>query len=477
MKIGTKYFFIVLLGLMKISALESQEIWTLEKCIQHALDKSLQVENSKISLKNTEIDASQAFHARFPSLSANTNVGWNFGRTIDPTRNEFITETFFNNGLSLNSNVVLYNGNRINNTIKQSQHENKAALSDVEQTKRDISLNVATLYLNILFSKENLQNAEIQLKQTNEQLILLNKQIAVGNRPENDRLDIEAQLATNEQSIVEASNNLAINFLNLKQLLRLNPDFELDIVAPAGLIIDTDPEIITFNEVYDAALTRQPSVMANEMRVKSALVGEKIAASQLLPTIGGGVSLQTNYSNKGINVIGYNDIVTEQDIIINNQTVTVGFPGRIPILEQSPYFNQFKDNLSYGVGLSMSIPIYNNNSARARVQRARLNTERSNLNLNQIKENLKITVGQALSDAKAAKSRFIATEKTKLAQTNLYNNALKRFEIGNLNAFELTRLKTQMESSVINHLIAKYDYIFRTKVLDFYLGKPIILSK
>jgi len=213
------------------------------------------------------------------------------------------------------------------------------------------------------------------------------------------------------------------------------------------------------------------------MRVKSAQLGEKIAKAEFLPSIGAGGSLRTNYSNKGLNITGYESSIIEQTVFINNQEVTVGFPQQIPQTEKSPYFNQFSDNLSYGVGISMSIPIYNNYTAKAGLQRAQLNTERANLNLTQTKETLKITVGQALSDAKAAKARYLASERTKTAQNNLYNNAIKRFEIGNLNAFELTRLKTSMESSSINALIAKYDYLFRTKVLDFYLGKPIVLAK
>lgn len=476
MKHTFTYTAIIILIAISTSSF-SQEIWSLEKCVSHAIEKSLQIESSKLSLNGTEVDITQARHARYPSLSANTNVGWNFGRTIDPTSNQFITETFFNNGFSFNSNVLIYNGGRISNTIQQSIQNSRATMKDMEQTKRDISLNVASLYLNLLFAKENLQNAENQLKLTNEQLSQLNKQIAVGNRPENDKLDIEAQIAVNEQAIIEAKNNLSVNLLNLKQFLRLDPDYSMDIVSPGDVPLDTDPDIVTFNELYSSALNTQPSVAANDLRLKVAHLGEKIAKADFLPTLGAGGSIRTNYSNKGQYIDGYNSVVRDVPLTINGQAVTVGFPSEIPIIKKSPYFDQFSDNISYGVGASVSIPIYNNYSARAGLQRAKLNTERAQLNLTQTKESLKITIGQAHADAKAAKAKFLATEKTKTAQTNLYNNALKRFEIGNLNSFELTRLKTQMESAVINNIIAKYDYLFRTKILDFYLGKPIILSK
>lgn len=466
-------FLFFIMFFTNVTTLQAQEVWGLEKCINYAIEKSLQVEGSLISLKSSEIDATTARHGRYPNLSANTNVGWNFGRTIDPTRNEFITETFFNNGFGLNSNVMLYNGNRINNNISQTQINNKAALKELEQVRRDIALNVATLYLNILFAKENLQNAQNQLAQTNDQLSLLNKQISVGNRPENDRLDLEAQIAANEQSIIESQNNLTINLLNLKQLLRLDPDFKLDVTAPRNLAFDTDPDILTFAEVYASALNNQAGIAASELRLKSAALGVKIAQSELLPSISAGGSARTNYSNKGVTVNGFNQEIINQDIIFNGQTATIGFTQQVPILAKTPYFDQVTDNLSYGVGISMNIPIYSNNLSRAGVQRAKLNTQQADLNYVQLKESLKITVGQALADAKAAKSRYQASTKTLQAQTNLYNNAVKRFDIGNLNAFELTRLKTQMETSTVNQLIAKYDYLFRTKVLDFYLGRAI----
>ena len=470
-----KYFLFVFL-LVTQSTLFGQKIWTLEACVNRAIENSFQVEGSRIALQNTEVDLRQANHGRYPNLSGSTNVGWNFGRTIDPTRNEFVTETFFNNGFSLNSNAILYNGGRITNSIKQSDANNKAALKDLDQSKRDISLSVSSIYLNILFAKENLQNATQQLSQTKDQLTLLNKQIAVGNRPENDRMEIEATIAQNEQTLVEAQNNLNIQLLNLKQALRINISESIDIASPPAIKIDTDPEIVTFDELYTSALRNQSSVHAEEMRVKSAFLGEKIAAAELIPSLFAGGSLRTNYSNKGFTPRVTGVTYNPNTVLINNQEVSVGFPSPIVELDRIPYFDQFTDNLSYGVGVSMNIPIYSNLANRSNVQRAKLNTSRAELAYEQVKETLKITVGQAHADAKAAKARFLATEKTKNAQNNVYNNAIKRFENGSTNVFELSRLKTLSDAAATNHLIAKYDYLFRTKVLDFYLGKPIQLN-
>ncbi len=472
MKIG-KLIIIALVVLACRPGLNGQKIWNLEACIRQAVEKSLQVESAVLAVENTEVTATQTQHSRFPTLNASTNATWNFGRTIDPTRNEFITETFFNNGVSLSTGVTLFNAGRISNSIKQSAMDNRAAVQNLEQVKRDIALNAATFYLNILFAKESIVNAQKQLAQTKNQQQLLEKQIAVGNRPENDRIELEAQLAANEQTLVEAENQFRLGTLNMKQLLRLPPEEAFDIEVPQNLGPSTDPDEVTFEILLQGAMATQPSVAASEWSWKSTILGEKIAASQLYPTIGVGGSLRSNYSNKGFDISGYDEQIINQTVYINGQEVTVGFPQNIPRIEQTPYISQFQDNLSYGFGVTMSIPIYNNYAARLGVQRAKLGQESARVNFEQVKESLKITVGQALNDAKATKARFIAAEKTRRAQQNLYNNAMKRFDNGGINTFELARIKMQVESAEINALISKYDYIFRTRVLDFYLGKGI----
>jgi outer membrane protein len=453
----------------------SQKVWSLKACIDRAVDQSINVELSDLTVDGSLLSIKLAEQLRYPNLSAGSDLGWNFGRTIDPTRNEFVTETFFNNGFSLNSGVSLYNGGFINNSIKQSRIDALASKADAQQARSDIALQVANFYLTALLAQENLANAQKQLTLTEQQRDALNKQIAVGNRPENDVLDLEAQLATNEQSIVDAQNNLNIALLNLKQILRLEPDDQIVLEVPANLSAQIDPDLVSFDEVYNAALGQQTSVRAGELRMQSAQMGEKIAQASAYPSIGAGVNASTNFSNKGVFADGFTPIINEQEVFINGQSVTVGFPGNTPNLKNTPYFTQIGDNVSYALGVRLNVPIYDNFKVRGGIQRAKQATQKSAFQLEQIKNNLSITVGQAIADAKAAKARLNATIKSLNASTLLYENAKKRFDIGSLNVFELTRLKTQMESAQINATNAKYDYLFRTKVIEFYLGRPIQL--
>ena len=222
-------------------------------------------------------------------------------------------------------------------------------------------------------------------------------------------------------------------------------------------------------------MQNQNRVEAAKLRVKSAELGQKIAQSAYFPTVGLGGSLQTNYSNKGFDITGTDQVINFTDVVINGQNVSVGFPSSIPIFEKTPYFNQVTDNLSYGIGMNVSIPIYSNYNARAGVQRSKINTDLANLNFEQIKDNLKIEVSQALNDAKAAKSRYRAAEKSKIASENLYKNTKKRYDIGSAGTFELIQNKTLLDNAIINETISKFDYIFRTKILEFYLGLPLTL--
>lgn len=458
------------------SSLSSQKIWSLEECIVFAIDNNLQAKSVDNNLKLSEIDVIQSKHSRYPSFGLGSNLGWNFGRTIDPTRNEFITQSFFNNGISVNSGVILFNGFRIQNTIDQAIINNQAVRKDQEHIRNDIALNVATAYLNVLFAKENKLNAEVQLNQTIDQKNLLNKLILVGNRPENDILDLDAQIAQNEQNLIVADNNLNISLLTLRQLMRLESSIPFDIVSPIIAIEDSTYNLLEEEEVFQIAIKNQRNIEAANLRIRAAEVGEKIAASAQLPSINTGFSLGTNYSNRGFRIAGFREDIINQDIIFQGQEVEIGFPTTSPIIESTPYFDQISDNLSYGVGVSLNIPIYSNYNIRANKQRAQINTLNAKNNLEILSDNFRSVIMQSFAEAKAAKSRYNAAINTFKAQENLYNNSVKRFEIGALNSFDLVRVKSLMESSEINSLIAKYDYYFRLKVLDFYLGKPLKIN-
>lgn len=465
--------FYILLFLFLCVGVQAQEEWSLRRCVEHAIENNLTVKQAEINVDFAEIDQTQAKHNRYPSLNFGTGMNFNFGRTIDPISNEFIARNFISNNISLSSGVTIFNGFRISNAIKRSDIDKKASEYDLEQSKRDISLTVANTYLNALFADENLAIAKSQLSTSQEQLVQTQRLIDAGVRPKNESLDILAQIANNEQMVIGAENSKEIALLGLKQLLRLDPDVSMVLTAPSDINVESNPDILTFTEVYNSALQAQYNVKAADMRVESAHLGEKIAKAGLLPNLSLGGSIGSNYSNQGKRVDEFITQRVDQTIFFNGTQAVIGTDQDIPILSDNPYFNQLDENLSYGFGFSLNYPIYNNYSNKLGVERAKLGILNAQNQMEQVKDGLKTTVQQALADAKASKRKLNAAEKSVEAQTASFNNAEKRFNAGTINTFEYVTIKNALFEAEVNAVLSKYEYLFAMKVLDFYMGKPI----
>ncbi len=469
-----KRFFLSLIAIAFIVfSGNSQKKWTLQECVQEAINNNLQIKANAINLRHSDINFKQAKHSRYPNLSGNISSGWNFGRTIDPTSNEFITQTFFNNGYQLSSNIVLFNAGRINNQIKQSKLDKEASSLDLDALKRDITLNVATGFLNVLFTLENRKLAQKQLENTQAQIDQLKKSIQAGSRPKNEIYNLEAQKATDEQNKIVAQNNYENAILSLKQQMRYEGSEELEIQVPKNIGVTTDPDEIELSNLYREALPNQPNIDAAKTRIRIAELDEKIAKSNLYPSLFLGGNLSTNYSNQGRELLELNSQRISQEVFINSTSVVFEQDVDVPVFGKQGYTDQLDQNLSYGFGLQLSVPIYQNYQNKAGVERAKLNQESSINNLEILKDQLLTNVQQALAAAKAAKYQYYASISTKEARKLAYDNLLKSYEIGAASNFELVTSKNQLSIAEINEINAKYDYIFRTKVLDFYLGNPI----
>lgn len=430
--------------LSSFSLISQEQEWTLEKCIYHAMESNIVVNQSVLLVKDAEATLNQSRQSRLPSLNGSTGVNWSFGRTVDPTTNMFVTQSFFSNSYGVNTGLTLFNAGTINNTIKQSETNLKALIQDKEQAKINVSLQVANAFLQVLFAKENILIAEKQLELSEQQLDQINKSIDAGITPAAERLNLEAQIKQSQQALIDAENADEINLLQLKQLLRLPPDEDMTIIVPENINFDTDPDLITFKEAFESAILNRPDLIAGDLRVRSAELGVQLAKSSFYPSIGIGGSLNTNYAE------------------------LEGFSG-------PDYTTQLDNNLSYGVGAQINIPIYNNGSTRANVERAKINVENSKLNYEQILETLEVNVQQALANARASKKKLEASEEAYNAQKLAFDNTSKRLEIGAANTFEWESQKTQMENAETNKLIDKYNYLFNIKILEFYLGKPLKL--
>ena len=456
----------------------AQDIWSLERCIVYAQDANFTVLQARANVKVAALAEKQAKAARLPNISINSNAGEQFGRTIDPTTNQFNTTNTGYNSPSLNAGVPIFNGGLIHHSVKQAVWNAQAANADAEQTSNDLALMVAQAYLNILLAEEQAESTRRRVDQSLRQLNVTQKLIEAGTVPMADRFNIEAQIARDEQTAVAAQNSVDLAYLNLKQLLQLEPDYDLRIERPQYEIpADVNPENYSLQPVYATALTNQPSIRAAEFRIKSAQAGIPIARADYFPSLSLFANLSTNYSSQyRTPVFGTPGFSSPVPVLLDGELKSAQFPETPVDYKNVTYFNQLDQNFGQGIGVQISIPIYQNNRVRLSVERARLNLVNAQLQQNQTRQQLKNDIQTAIANARSARKQLDAAQKTYTAMQAAFNNTDKRHSLGAVNALELTTAKTNLDNAENDVLVAKYDYLFKLKILDFYQGKELRLK-
>ncbi len=465
------------------SSLYSQEIWSLEKCITQAQNNSLNIKRSQLNVSQAELTEKGSKLERLPYINASTAGGYQWGRTIDPSTNIFRSREIGTNNISLNAGIVLFDGFRINNNIKQAKLDLAAGKADLEDANLTIAVNVAGAYLSVLFAEDQLVNANNRLKQSQDQLRQTDRLIQAGSLPENDRLQLVAQIAIDEQAVIAQENNVDLTYLSLKNLLELSPDYDLQIEHPDIAVPDIPLEIFTFDDVYQQSLQTQPIIKANDLRMQSALIEEKIVKTGMIPTLTANGNIRTDASTMVSDINNpnldntYYELgealpyqVNGTDVLVAQYNLKgVEFPER-------SYVDQLNDNFGQSVSISLSIPIYNNGRNKIAVERARLNVINTEITNKQTKHQLKADVMRAITDAKAAKKQLDAAQKSLDALEANYSNNEKRFNLGAINTFEFTSSKNQLDQAKVDQTIAKYDYLYKLKIVDYYRGEKITLK-
>lgn len=458
---------------------QAQEKWTLERCIQHATQNSLTIKRAELQIGQAKVELKADKWSRLPSVSASSNFFSSFGRTVDPVTNQNLFENRNSNSWNANMNLPLFNGGAIHYNVQQSKLNLEAAQQEAKATANDLALNVANAYLQILFAKERLKIAEEQVSLNKKQLDQISRLIKAGVRPENDSLDVLAQIAVSEQSVVQQSNQVSISILNLKQLLELPASLNLEIETPAITIPqDANPDALNLEQIFGQAFSTMPQVRAGDLRLKAAEFGRKIANASAYPTIGLGGSLSTAFSDQfALPTSFVTSLSAAQNVVINGTPSTLSFfEARPKDIKTVNYFTQLDQNFGQGVGLQLSIPIFSRGQIIANKERAKLGVMTAELNNRQTMQQLKTDIQSAIANARAAKRAFEAASRTLKVQEASFKNNSKRLELGAINNFEFQTAESNLTRARIDQLVAKYDYLFRLKVIDFYLGRPITLK-
>lgn len=467
--------------LLPLVAVNAQDVkkWNLEECVNHALEKNLTVKRSELAYQNDEITLLQNRLSRLPNLNASLQNSWRWGRSIDPTTNRFTTQRINSNGASASSNMLLYNGSQLSRTIKQNQKDLEASMYDLQKSKNDVSLDVVLGYLQIIFTRELLENSKFQLNTTQTQLDQTEKLVKAGSLPMTNLLDLQSQLASNEVEVINAENNVALAVLQLKQYLQIPVEEEFDIVTPEFDKDDYGFVEYSVGEVFGQAESIQPEIKSADLRIESADLGIKVAKGARIPQVGIGGNFFTNYSDQNRNLV---DRVIDPDAdptpigyVFNDPTQIVVTPGLRTTFEDINIPTQWKDNRSWSAGFNISVPIFNGWQTNSNVQRAKINRELAEINATETRNILRQIIETSYNDAQAAIKVYDAAQKQVEALEESFRATEKSYNLGAANYVDYQISSFNLFSAKSNLVRSKFDYIFKLKVLDFYLGNPLTL--
>lgn len=426
-----------------------QEAWTLEDCILYAFENNISIKQQVIAAEYNSNILKQSRMDVLPNLNAGTSQGLSFGHSLDFTTYEFVDEQVSSTSINLSSSVTLFDGMQKRNTIQRNDFDLRASLQNLEKLKNDIALGIATYYLQILFNRELLEVARNQHEITLQQVVRTLKLVEAGSLARGALLEIQAQAAAEELNVINTENSLNLSYLDLIQLLDLDSVGNFEIVIPEFEDIVRDPIILTVGSVYQEALAVMPQIRGAEFELESSYESLSIAQGARIPS----VTFNANWNT------GYSDAVTNP----RNQ------------LEDYTFSDQIADNSRTSLSLGLNIPIFSGWMVNTNISNAKLNVNNYRLQLETTKNNLYKAIQQAHADAIAARKKYLATEEALTAMEESFKYTEEKFEVGLVNTVDYNTEKNRLTTTQSDLLQAKYDYIFKMKILDFYRGNPIVL--
>lgn len=460
-----------------LSAQEQIKEWSLQECVSVALENNLGVRRSIYSVQSSKIAFTQAKMAFLPTVNAAGSYGENYGRALNPVTNLFVNRNASTININGNSSLTLFNGLRLQNSFRQTNRDYEASNYDLTKAKNDVIINVVTIYTTVIFNKELLNNATYQLNSSVQQLERIKKQVAAGALPKSNELNQEATVATNEVTLINQENALNISMLQLKQALQLPSSTAMDVQVPdialEDLILDQDPQA-----VYAIAKETMPEIQSAMLRVESAKLALSASKGSLYPRLSLNAGAQSNYSsvsNAGrYQVTGYALGTTPIGEVGNTGVPVYSYePVRTLVSEGYNQRDQLKDNLFKSLSLQLSIPIFNGLQTRSAVQRAAITSELALISQKETENTLRQSIETAYNDAYAASKTYAASQKQVRAREEAYRMNQQRFEAGALSIVEFQISENDLFQSKTELTRAKYNFIFKKKVLDFYQGKKI----
>ena len=431
----------------------AQEAWTLEECIRYAYDNNIQLKQYQLDVQQAENNLLQSKLSILPDLNVSGNYSSSKGKVLDQNTFTIVSGKTVNSLTgNIGSSVTLFRGLEKKNTINRNLYSLLASMENVEKAKNELSIQIALFYLQIVHAQEQLAVVENQLNLTMLQVKRTATLVEAGSVPEGNLFDIQSQAASDELKVVIARNALDISRLNLAQLLDLETRTNFQIVTPDFSNLDISDLLSTVDDLFASAETILPQVKAAEFSLKAAEKQLSIVRGYRSPVL----SLSGAYSTR--------------------YTSTAYKPGTVPADEIAyPLWDQLSDNINSYISLGLRIPIFNGWQVNTGVKNAKLNVQNYRLQLQLTKNILYKEIQQAYADAVASLKKYAASTKAVASLEEAFRYSERRYEVGLMNFVDYSTAKTRLESAQSDMLQAKFEYIFKTKVLDFYNGREITL--
>jgi len=443
---------IVLFCLLAVSSIAQEKKWTLQECVEYAFKNNISVRQSELDLKTTEVTKSDAIGNFLPSANLSAGHSWNIGLTQNLSGIlQQQTTQFTTAGLS--TQVDIYRGMQNQLQLRRAKMAIIAGQYQLQKMKDDVGLNVANAFLDILFNKENLKVQQQQLQIDQQQAERAKQLLEGGQIPRGDLMDIEATVSTDRQRVVQAENTLLISKLSLAQLLQLDDFATFDIADEEYNMEDSEVFMQTPAAIFEKARSLRTEIKLAQANLDVAQQDVKIAKAAYQPSLTGFYSLNTR--------ITYADYTTFDE------------QGQLISFSPPPFWTQFWDNKGHSFGFQLSIPILNGYATRNNVERSKITLERSKLAFEQQELDLERTIYTAYTDAQGALKAYDAAVSAANARAESLNYATERYGVGLINVFDLNQAQVLSVNAQSEVLRAKYEFIFRVKILEFYFGLPI----
>jgi outer membrane protein len=443
-----KILIFILTGFLSSQGLifSQQKTWSLEECIRYAIENNIQIKQQVIQAEVQQNSLDLAKMKMVPTLSGQASHDYSFGRALDQNTYQFYNQTLQSDYFSVGGGAPVFNGLQNYNSVQRNKYAVLASQQDLQNIKDNVALNVALAYLQILLNKELVSANENQLNITLQQIEKTRKLVDAGSMANGNLLQIEAQAAQEELQLITMKNQLETSYLGISQLLELKTPVGFEVIVP---VINVDPNAVisgNIDDIFETAQKSRPEVKGSELMLSASQYDLKIAKGGRSPRLSLNYSISTRYT------------------YIGSQSGNV------------PFGTQFKNNKNSGIGLSMNVPILNGWQVNKNISNSKLNVENNQYSLEGTKKQLYKSIQQAYTDAVAALKKYNVSIKAVASTEESFRYTEQKFNVGMVTPVDYNAAKTQLLKSQSDMSQAKFEFIFKTKVLDFYKGAPLTLN-